>query len=83
MSALLDSIEQPFAGCVLLSAVLLDGSFMSFDPDSSLAYQAPIVSKIDAFQVIEKVIAIEKLDFFISATSVMSFGSAGQTNYSA
>ncbi|KAF7355656.1 Polyketide synthase [Mycena sanguinolenta] len=82
MSTLLKSINRPLAGCMLLSAVLVDGSFMSFDPDS-LAYQSPIASKINAFQVIEKVIAIDKLDFFISTSSVMSFGSAGQTNYSA
>ncbi|KAJ6515504.1 putative polyketide synthase [Mycena sanguinolenta] len=82
MTALLKSINRPLAGCILLSAVLVDGSFMSFD-SASLAYQSPIASKIDAFQVIEKVIAIDKLDFFISTTSVMSFGSAGQTNYSA
>ncbi|KAF8213913.1 hypothetical protein K438DRAFT_1902128 [Mycena galopus ATCC 62051] len=83
MSALLNSITHPLAGCILLSAVLVDGGFMSFDPAHSLAYQAPIASKIDAFQVLEKVIAIDKLDFFISTSSVMSYGSAGQTNYSA
>ncbi|KAF7352570.1 Polyketide synthase [Mycena venus] len=83
MRTLLDSIHHPIAGCVLLSAVLVDGVFMSFDPARSLAYQAPITSKIDVFQVVEKVIAIEKLDFFISTSSVMSFGSVGQTNYAA
>ncbi|KAJ6539604.1 hypothetical protein B0H19DRAFT_1382247 [Mycena capillaripes] len=82
MRTLLKSIHQPLAGCVLLSAVLVDGLFTSFDLARSIDYKTPITSKIDAFQAVEKVIAIEKLDFFISTTSVMTFGSAGQTNYS-
>lgn len=66
VGALLKSFHQPLAGCIFLSALIVDGLFMSFDSSRSLEYTSPIVSKIDAFQVIEKAIPIENLDFFVS-----------------
>lgn len=82
--ALMHSLDRPLAGCILLTALLVDGLFMSFGADSANRsdYAMAIDSKIGAFQVLEKVISIEKLDFFVSTSSAMSFGSAGQTNYS-
>ncbi|KAJ7343998.1 beta-ketoacyl synthase [Mycena albidolilacea] len=68
-------LEAPLAGCILLTALLVDGLFMSFGADSASRsdYAMAIDSKIGAFQVLEKVISIEKLDFFMSTR---------QTNYS-
>ncbi|KAJ7459820.1 hypothetical protein FB451DRAFT_1182121 [Mycena latifolia] len=83
VSGIVNSLRQPLAGCVFLSAMLVDGLLMSFDSNRTQEYLGPIASKIDAFEVIEKAIPIGNLDFFISTGSVVSFGSAGQTNYSA
>ncbi|KAJ7642043.1 putative polyketide synthase [Roridomyces roridus] len=81
---LIAGFDRPLGGAVFLPAILVDGLFMSFGPGSPREkdFNKTIISKISAFEVLEKVVDIAKLDFFVSTSSAMSFGSAGQTNYS-
>lgn len=77
--ALLDSVKEPIAGCMLLAVTLSDRSFFL---QSEETFSRPF-SKVEAFQVLEKAMNIDDLDFMIAFSSVTSFGNAGQTNYTA
>ncbi len=77
--ALLNSIKEPIAGCMLLAVTLSDRSFFL---QSEETFSHPF-GKVAAFQVLEKAIDIDNLDFVIAFSSVTTFGNAGQTNYTA
>ncbi|KAH7906790.1 hypothetical protein BJ138DRAFT_1071251 [Hygrophoropsis aurantiaca] len=79
MTDLVQGITLPIAGCMLLSGVLSDRSFFFQDAASFEAVYAP---KVRAFETVETVLNIDKMDFFIAFSSIATFGNAGQTNYS-
>lgn len=81
MSALVQSLQRPLGGCMHLPMIVSDRSFASQTLEN---FEIPFPSKVDAFQVIEKVIDIDRLDFMITFSSSSGmFGNAGQTNYAA
>ncbi|EJD00213.1 polyketide synthase [Fomitiporia mediterranea MF3/22] len=79
MRRLLASIDSPLGGCMLLSAILSDRTFFAHNEET---YEVPFKPKAMAFEVLEGVIDIGKLDFFVTFSSGTLFGNAGQTNYS-
>jgi hypothetical protein len=78
LTKLISSLDRPLAGCVFTAAVLSDRLFLKQDLQS---FVPPFKPKTDAYFALEKVIAIEKLDFLLAISSVAGFGAAGQTNY--
>jgi hypothetical protein len=78
LTTLVSSLDHPIAGCILTAAVLADRLYLKQDAES---FPAPFKPKTDAYFALEKVIAIDKLDFLLAISSVASFGAAGQTNY--
>ncbi|KAG1766333.1 hypothetical protein EV702DRAFT_1150480 [Suillus placidus] len=81
MKALVQELQSPLGGCMLLSMVLADGFFSGL---SAKNFNTPFGPKIGAFEVLCNTIDTIKLDFFISFSSVSAlFGNAGQTNYAA
>lgn len=79
MAALVDGIPKSIGGCMLLSVVLHDRPFTSMTAEG---FEKPFPAKITAFEVVNKVVDIASLDFFITFSSVSGlFGNAGQTNY--
>ena len=79
MKAVLSSTRTRIAGCMLLSGVLADRTF--FQQDKS-TFEAAFKPKVHAMRVLEEVMAIDTLDFFVALSSIATFGNAGQTNYS-
>ncbi|KAG1902324.1 uncharacterized protein F5891DRAFT_1127654 [Suillus fuscotomentosus] len=81
MKALVQELQSPLGGCMLLSMVLADGFFSGLSVND---FNMPFDPKIGAFEVLCNTIDMKKLDFFISFSSVSAlFGNAGQTNYAA
>ncbi|KAG2335837.1 hypothetical protein BDR05DRAFT_920591 [Suillus weaverae] len=81
MKALVQQLQSPLGGCMLLSVVLADGLFSRLSAEN---FDAPFDPKIRAFEVLCHTTDTNKLDFLISFSSVSAlFGNAGQTNYAA
>ncbi|KAK7057599.1 polyketide synthase [Favolaschia claudopus] len=78
LTKLVSSLDHPLAGCVFSAAVLADRLFLKQDAES---FPVPFKPKTDAYFALEKVVALDKLDFLLAISSVASFGAAGQTNY--
>ncbi len=78
LTKLINSLDHPLAGCLFTAAVLSDRLFLKQDAES---FPIPFKPKTDAYFALEKVVAIEKLDFLLAVSSVAGFGAAGQTNY--
>lgn len=78
LTTLISSLDRPLAGCMLTAVVLSNGLFLKQDAES---FSIPFKPKTDAYFALEKVIAIEKLDFLVAVSSMAGFGVAGQTNY--
>jgi hypothetical protein len=79
MRSLVSSIDGPIAGCMLLCLIMSDKSFLRHTQETYFSVFPP---KVTVFQVIQKVLKIESLDWLIAFSSVVSlFGNAGQTNY--
>ncbi|KAJ7808958.1 polyketide synthase [Mycena olivaceomarginata] len=78
LTKLISSLDCPLAGCIFSAVVLADRLFLKQDPEN---FMIPYKSKTDAYFALEKVVALEKLDFVLGISSVASFGAAGQTNY--
>ncbi|TFY55679.1 hypothetical protein EVJ58_g8093 [Rhodofomes roseus] len=77
---LVASIKKPLGGCMILTAVLIDRTFLTQTPDT---FEAPFNAKVGAFDALERAIDIDTLDFMIAYSSVAGMlGNAGQTNYS-
>lgn len=79
MKVVTSSVRRRIAGCMLLSGVLMDRTFFTQDESS---FQAAFIPKVHAMRVLEQVVVIDKLDFFVAFSSIATFGNAGQTNYS-
>jgi hypothetical protein len=79
MRSLISCIDGPIAGCMLLCLIMSDKSFLRHTPETYFSVFPP---KVAVFQVIQKILHIESLDWLIAFSSVVSlFGNAGQTNY--
>ncbi|KAH9942788.1 ketoacyl-synt-domain-containing protein [Amylocystis lapponica] len=79
MKDLINSLKKPLAGCMILTAVLIDGTFASQTKET---FEAPHTAKVRAFEVLESVVEIDSLDFLVAFSSVSGLlGNAGQTNY--
>ncbi|KAJ7823343.1 KR domain-containing protein [Mycena olivaceomarginata] len=78
LTRLISSLDCPLAGCIFSAVVLADRLFLKQDLEN---FMIPYKSKTDAYFALEKVVALEKLDFVLGISSVASFGAAGQTNY--
>ncbi|KAF8185089.1 hypothetical protein K438DRAFT_1974293 [Mycena galopus ATCC 62051] len=78
LTTLIKSLDCPLAGCVLTAAVLADSFFLKQDAET---FPIPFKPKTDAYFALEKVVAVEILDFLLAISSVVSFDAAGQTNY--
>ena len=79
---LLRSIPVPLGGCLLMTVVLSDRTFVFQDDDG---FNKVFASKTGACSVIASCLpgGIRSLDFFIPFSSVVGlFGNGGQTNYS-
>ena len=78
-SELINSLERPLGGTMLLSVVLVDRQFVAQTEETFEAAWRP---KTGAFHVLEGLVDLDKLDFTIIFSSVSAmFGNAGQTNY--
>ncbi|KZV87149.1 ketoacyl-synt-domain-containing protein [Exidia glandulosa HHB12029] len=76
---LLSHITVPIAGCVLASALFVDHAFRRHTKKS---YAAAFAPKVTAFRVLEKLLDIASLDWFLAISSFMAFlGNPGQTSY--
>jgi hypothetical protein len=81
MKAMVQRLQNPLGGCMLLSVVLADGLFSGLSTEN---FNTPFGPKIGAFDVLCHITDTNKLDFLISFSSVSAlFGNAGQTNYAA
>ncbi|KAI0358347.1 ketoacyl-synt-domain-containing protein, partial [Trametes cingulata] len=81
MKALSCAVNKKFAGCFLLSAVLLDSLFTAHTQET---FERAFPSKVQAFRVLEKTIDLHSLDFIVTFSSVSGmFGNPGQTSYAA
>ncbi|KAI1798467.1 polyketide synthase [Ganoderma leucocontextum] len=79
MAALLKNVSAPLGGCVLMAALLNDRSFSAHTQDS---FDVVFPPKVQAFEVLERVLDINSLDFLITFSSISGvFGNPGQTNY--
>ncbi|KAI0068636.1 hypothetical protein BV25DRAFT_1910396 [Artomyces pyxidatus] len=79
MSSLLSSLDAPLGGCMVMSVILIDRTFVAQTQET---FDTTYSSKVEVFQNLEKVMSIPSLDFLISFSSVSGmFGNAGQTNY--
>ena len=64
---------------MLLSVLLNDRLFVSHTQES---FERVFPPKVQAFEVLERVLALNDLDFLVTFSSVSGmFGNAGQTNY--
>ncbi|KZV91528.1 hypothetical protein EXIGLDRAFT_769873, partial [Exidia glandulosa HHB12029] len=76
---LFSQITAPIAGCLLVSALFVDNAFRRHTAES---YAAAFAPKVTAFRVLEKLLDIRSLDWFIALSSFMAFlGNPGQTSY--
>ncbi|KAG2139356.1 hypothetical protein DEU56DRAFT_980346 [Suillus clintonianus] len=81
MKTLVQELQSPLGGCMLLSVVFADGLFSGLSAEN---FNAPFHGKIRAFEVLCNTIDTSKLDFLIAFSSVSAlFGNAGQINYAA
>ena len=79
MSNVIKGLTRPVGGFVLLSVVFMDRSFLAQTKET---FEASFGPKTGAFEVLEKVAPLDKIDFLVSFSSVSAmFGNAGQTNY--
>ena len=79
MANVVRSINRPLGGCALLAVLLSDGMFSSLTEET---FECVFPPKVQTLHVLENIIDIESLDFFVSFSSVCGlFGNAGQTNY--
>jgi hypothetical protein len=78
-SALVDSIKQPIGGCFLMTLVLSDALFMN---QTEELFNMVCVMKLKVLETFTAVLAIERLDFFVSFSSIVALlGNLGQSNY--
>ncbi|CAA7270507.1 unnamed protein product [Cyclocybe aegerita] len=71
----------PVGGCIILTAVLLDGLFRHLDEEQ---FSRVFHAKIGVLETLKKSVNVEDLDFLVSFTSVSGLiGFGGQTNYGA
>jgi thioester reductase-like protein/2-polyprenyl-3-methyl-5-hydroxy-6-metoxy-1,4-benzoquinol methylase len=76
---LVASIPVPIGGVMLLSAVLRDKTFAHQTAED---FEAVLLSKVEALQVVSEAIDIPSLDFFVPFSSgVALIGNGGQTPY--
>ena len=81
MTAMVNGLKYPIGGCMHLITIYSDGTFASHTQES---YDVTFDSKVKSFQVLEKVVDINKLDWLVTFSSVAGlFGNPGQTNYAA
>lgn len=66
-SALINSLEYPLGGTMLLSVVLVDRSFVSQTEET---FEAAWKPKTGAFDVLESLVDLNSLDFTIIFSSV-------------
>lgn len=79
MDAVIKRITVPIGGCFLMTMVLSDGIFMRHTEES---YRKVFDTKVKAFEVLNEVYPIEKLDFFVFFSSITTIlGNNGQGNY--
>lgn len=79
MATLLKNVSAPLGGCVLMAALLNDRSFSAHTQES---FDVVFPPKVQAFEVLERVLDISSLDFLITFSSISGvFGNPGQTNY--
>ena len=79
MKRVFSQSEMSVAGCMLLSVVLVDRSFALQTEDT---FEAAFKPKTEAFQMLQRVLDVDTLDFCVAFSSVSGmFGNAGQTNY--
>ena len=80
-SQLVQSLEKPLGGAILMSMVLSDGLFANQTEDG---FKKAMDAKWGVLSTFNDVRPIKDLDFFASFSSVTSvFGNAGQSNYAA
>ncbi|KAJ3806573.1 hypothetical protein EV368DRAFT_25567, partial [Lentinula lateritia] len=78
-SRLLENLEYPIGGCLLLSAVRADGMF--FDLKEREFHEVQQAS-FGVFEAFCSVVNVHQLEFFVAFSSVSAmFGNAGQANY--
>ncbi|KAJ7751452.1 putative polyketide synthase [Mycena metata] len=78
-TALVNDIEPPLAGCMLLAVIFSDRAFVSHTADT---FYVPFAGKTGALKALEEAVTIPSLDFLVALSSVTGlFGSPGQTNY--
>ena len=80
-SELVQSLDKPLGGAVLMTMRLSDGLFAN---QTEEGFKNVMDVKWGALTIFNGIQPIKDLDFFVSFSSVASvFGNAGQTNYSA
>jgi len=79
MTDLLNSINTPLGGVILMSVLLSDRLFISHTRES---FFKTFPSKQVALRILERKIHIPSLDFIVSLSSAATLGNVGQTNYS-
>jgi len=80
-SELVQSLEKPLGGVILMSLVLSDGLFAS---QTEIGFKKVMDAKWGALSTFNDVRPIKDLDFFVSFSSAASvLGNAGQSNYAA
>ena len=80
-SQLMQSLEKPLGGAILMSMVISDGLFAS---QTEAGFKRVMDAKWGALSTFNDVQPIKNLDFFISFSSMAAVvGIAGQTNYTA
>ena len=80
-SQLVQSLEKPLGGAILMTMVLSDGLLAN---QTEAGFKKVMDAKWGALSTFNGVRPIKDLDFFVSFSSVTSvFGNAGQSNYAA
>lgn len=80
-SQLVQSLDKPLGGAILMTMLLSDGLFAN---QTETGFKNVIDTKWGAVSTFNDVRPVKDLDFFVSFSSVTSvFGNAGQSNYSA
>ena len=81
MTALINGMDLPLGGCMLLSAVIVDSMFASHTQES---FERAFPPKVEAFRTLESVVDLAALDFVLAFSSVSgALGNPGQTSYAA
>ncbi|KZT12695.1 uncharacterized protein LAESUDRAFT_668561 [Laetiporus sulphureus 93-53] len=79
MNDLIRRLPGELGGCIVLTAVVRDRSFLRLDPDD---FSVVLAAKAGVVQAFQNVVDTARLEFFIAFSSVSGlFGSGGQTNY--